>query len=97
MAKASKKRKRVTILGVVLVLLMTYGGSYWGMSRRGFAWADAHDAEGFYFLVPHDSPVWWVGNYGLAFVYYPLVVVDNKLGTGRPLASEPMWDLDDGS
>ena len=26
-------------------------------------------------------------------VYYPLIVIDNAIGTGRPIASEPMYRL----
>ncbi len=83
----------MTILGVVLVLLTAYVGSYWGMSRHGFAMADEYDFQGFYFYVPEDSDQWRWAESGTRLLYLPLIYVDNWIGTGRWPASEPLWQL----
>ncbi|HUG20462.1 MAG TPA: hypothetical protein VMM56_15855 [Planctomycetaceae bacterium] len=71
-----------------------YVSSYLVLSRRGFAEADAWQAEGFYFLTPRDSAAWRFGNSSLDFIYTPLILIDNTIGTGRPVARSPMWNMD---
>jgi hypothetical protein len=78
---------------ILLVLLAAYIGSYLVLSRRGFAQADEWNAIGFYFFTPRETTTWRVCNYGCAKLYYPLIVIDNWLGIGRPVASEPLWHL----
>ncbi|NUQ61344.1 MAG: hypothetical protein HUU20_02580 [Pirellulales bacterium] len=76
-----------------------YVSSYLALSRQGFAGCDACNAEGFYFFLPpeettHWSVWWWrCRNHTLVGVYYPLIMLDNLIGTGRPVASEPIWQL----
>jgi len=49
--------------------------------------------EGFYFLPPENSDQWRFWNYTLARFYYPLILIDNWIGTGRPFGREPLWNL----
>lgn len=76
-----------------MVLAIVYIGSYIALSRRGFAQADEWGVKGFYFFLPADTVTWRVCNYGCVVAYYPLILVDNWLGTGRPVAHEPLWHL----
>jgi hypothetical protein len=78
---------------VLLVLLAIYVSSYTILSRRGFALSDRWDMEGFYFLLPENTDEWRFWNDALVRFYYPLILIDNWLGTGRPIASEPLWGL----
>jgi hypothetical protein len=95
MTKRRLKRRWYRLAIIVLIaLLVVYVGSYLVLSRRGFADADRWDAEGFYFLPPEDTNEWRFWNYTLVRVYYPLIVIDNGIGTGRPAASEPTRRLE---
>ena len=78
---------------MLVVLLTAYISSYLVLSRRAFAQADAWDMEGFYFLPPENSDQWRFWNYTLARFYYPLILIDNWIGTGRPFGREPLWNL----
>lgn len=82
------------MLVLIAFVVLVYVSSYVVLSRRGFAEADAQDAEGFYFLAPEDSDEWRFRNFTLVRVYAPLIAVDNAIGTGRGAASEPLWDLE---
>jgi hypothetical protein len=95
MAKRRLKRRwhRLTIM-VLIALLVVYVGSYLVLSRRAFAEADRWDIDGFYFLPPEDTNEWRFWNYTLVRVYYPLIVIDNGIGTGRPIGAEPTWRLE---
>jgi len=84
---------RWTALGVLAVLLAVYLSSYAVLSRRGFDQSHLWDMEGFYFLPPENTDEWRFWNYALVRFYYPLILIDNWLGTGRPIASEPLWGL----
>jgi len=81
------------VVGLLAVLLTVYISSYVVLSRRGFAQSDAWETEGFYFLTPENTDEWRFRNYPLVRVYYPLILIDNWIGTGRPIASEPLWGL----
>ncbi len=72
------------------VLLLLYVGWYVGLSRRGYAEADARKFRGFYYLAPEDTDAWEYKNYGCAVVFWPLNVVDRAIGLGREPAPEPM-------
>ena len=85
--------KRRRWIAVSLLLFVVYVASYFVLSRRAFAVADVYDFEGFYFFTPKDTVTWRFWNYSAVCIYYPLIKVDNLLGTGRPIASEPMWGL----
>jgi hypothetical protein len=68
--------------------------SYVALSRHGFAVSKAFGIEGgFYFFAPEDTDAWRRMNYGCVYFYYPLIVIDNWIGTGKPIACEPMWRL----
>ena len=76
-------------LGIALAL---YVGSYYVLSRQGFRQADREKWHGFYFVnPPRDSRSWRQWNYSLVTFYFPLIWVDNAMGTGYPPASEPLW------
>jgi hypothetical protein len=71
-----------------------YVGSYLVLSRRGFAEARQYHAKGFYFFTPRPTAGWRNSNYACVCVYYPLILVDNCLGTGDWPAAEPLWGLE---
>ncbi len=76
-----------------MVFLTVYLGSYWVMSRRGFAMADEYGIQGFYFYLPEDSDQWRRVESSTYMLYLPLVHIDCWMGTGRGHASEPLWHL----
>jgi hypothetical protein len=87
-----RKRKR-RLLGVVCVLLAVYIGSYLWLSRRAYAAADQYGMQAFYYFSPEESDTWRFKNYGCVALFWPLNMVDWKLGFGRYPASEPLWGL----
>lgn len=84
------QRRKVIVVG--LVLGMIYVSSYLVLSRRGFLQADQWNSKGFYFITPTSHAAWQV-NWCLVIIYYPVIVIDNMLGTGRPVGSEPIYHL----
>jgi hypothetical protein len=84
---------RRKVLIVLLCVLLAYVGSYIVLSRCGFAWSDTHHSAGFYFFPPDDSNTWRLANYGCVCFYYPLIVIDNWIGTGRLVAREPTFRM----
>jgi hypothetical protein len=84
------KRRRVLVIGL---LLATYLGSYWWLSRRGYAEADRYGMAGFYYFLPEDTRAWRYKNYGCVILFWPLNGIDRSLGLGRSPASEPLWGL----
>jgi hypothetical protein len=82
------------ILIVLLCMLIVYIASYVVLSRRGIALCEEQGFTGLYFFPPYDSDRWRFANYGFVYFYYPLVVVDNWIGTGKGVGCEPMWRLD---
>jgi hypothetical protein len=83
------KRRRWVL---VCAFLLIYIGSYYGLSRRGFAMSD-RTGFGFHFFEPRDTATWRLANYGCVCLYLPLIKIDRMLGTGRIPASEPLWGL----
>jgi hypothetical protein len=49
--------------------------------------------HGVYFLPPRDTARRRWFNYGCVAFYYPVIVIDYRLGTGMPPAKEPLWGL----
>ncbi|NQT93174.1 MAG: hypothetical protein HQ559_10470 [Lentisphaerae bacterium] len=89
------KRKKRLIWTIILALLLVYVGSYVILSRRGFREADKGGYSGFYLLTLENSTAWELKNYGLVLLYYPLILIDVMLGTGRmPAMTEPMYEID---
>ena len=79
---------------VALALVaLAYVSSYYILSRNGFRSADAVNAEGFWFFPPENTGSWRVKNYSLVVLYYPLIWLDQALGTGRAPAHEPLWEV----
>ncbi len=76
----------------ILVVLASYITLYLVLSRIGFQWAKAIHSRGFYFVYPTGT-VSAVANYTCVVVFYPLIVVDNLLGTGMSYdrESNPDW------
>jgi hypothetical protein len=72
--------------------LALYAGSYLVLSRQAFRRADADRTKGFYFCPPRDEAAYRLHRIGVV-VYYPLIALDNLLGTGRPPGKEPLWQL----
>ncbi len=85
-----RKRRRWLL---VLAILLVYVGSYYVLSRRGFAIADRTGFKGLVFFEPRDSTVWRLTNYGCVLLYFPLIQIDVMLGTGRYPGREPLWGL----
>ena len=88
-----RKRWTLRVVFVLVCALLAYVASYAVVSRRGFAAADQHGFEGFYFLEPEDTDRWRWMNYSLVTLYRPLIWVDCAIGTGRAPASEPLWRI----
>ena len=72
--------------------MLFYVSSYLALSRRGFAQSDEWNLKGFYFITPTSHTAWQV-NWCLVIVYYPAIAIDNMLGMGRPVGSEPIYHL----
>ena len=90
---SAKRRNRLVLYVVLVVLLLTYVGSYVTLSRNALVEADRQDAVGFYFFPPQNTNAWRRENYGCVYLFYPLIYIDNLIGTGRPVGSEPLWNL----
>jgi len=88
-----RSRRRWIVLAVLVSLLIAYVGSYLVLSRRGAALTEAMGGAGFYFFPPENTDRWRAWNYGLVAFYYPLILIEDWLGTGRGVASEPTWKL----
>jgi hypothetical protein len=86
-----KQPKR--LLWLCGALLLLYVGTYVALSRRGYAEADRYNMKGFYYFFPEDSDAWRLKNYGCVCLFWPLNVVDQRLGLGRHPGSEPLWGL----
>jgi len=80
----------VRVLLVVVAVL--YVATYLGLSRAGFRYADRVNCEGFYSVEPRDEAADRI-NYACTIVHYPLILIDNLIGTGRPPASAPTRTL----
>jgi hypothetical protein len=85
-----RHRRLLIISGLLLVL---YVGMYMGLSRRGYAEACQYHMVGFYYFTPEDSDSWRFRNYLCVFLFYPLNVVDERLGYGIGPAKEPLWGI----
>jgi hypothetical protein len=87
--------KRVRCLLVLFALLLVlYVGSYYVLSRRGYAEADRYNMDkGFYYFTPENTDSWRVRNYACVDLFLPLNAVDRWLGFGRWPACEPLWGL----
>jgi hypothetical protein len=85
--------KRSVAVVVLISLLAGYVSSYIVLSRRGTAWCEAHNVDGLYFFPPEDTGQWRRWNYGCVAFFYPLIVLDNWIGTGKDFGREPTWRL----
>ena len=85
----STRRKRVTI--ILALLLCVYVHSYYVLSRQGFALADRYGFKGFFFFAPRPSATWLRAHTTCSYLYYPLIVIDKGLGTGRDPAICISW------
>jgi hypothetical protein len=92
-AGRSRGRLRFLVTCAGALALALYVGSYYGLSRRGYAEADQWNLKGFYYFSPEDSDAWRRKNYACVYLFWPLNAVDRCLGSGRYPASEPLWRL----
>ena len=90
----AKHARRWTALIVIGVAVLVYAGAYLWLSRAGFSRADAHDTEGFYF-VEVDSAETFRAHRTIAYVFYPAILVERVLGTGREPANERCGGLNE--
>ena len=86
----SQRRVRFFVLAIVLAI---YVVSYGVMSRQAFIRSDSYELEGLWFATPIDGDGWRRRHYGCAVFFAPLILVDNAIGTGRPIVNEPNWGL----
>lgn len=88
----AKRRTRTVCLTAALVV---YCVAYLVMSRVGFAAADQLQAEGFWFVQPGVTPATedYLANEALRIGFYPLLVLDETCGAGRPAAGWPISGL----
>ena len=70
--------------------LCAYVGSYYLLSRRGYAFADSVGSPGFWF-VPPETKRDVKRNNDLIRLYYPLVRLEELCGSRRGLAHEPCF------
>ena len=87
----TSQRRYWCVLGIVLVLLLAYVGSYWHFSRRGFAAADEYGLKGLFFYLPDDTAEWERKEMALRVLNLPLIYVDCWIGTGRSPGSPPTF------
>ncbi|MCK5706651.1 MAG: hypothetical protein KAI43_03275 [Candidatus Aureabacteria bacterium] len=79
---------------VIIVLLVTYIGSYMVLSRRAFVQSRKNNIDVFYFFTQKETKNWKKLNDISSTFFYPLIAVDNMFGTGLPVGKNPLWDHD---
>jgi hypothetical protein len=89
-------RYKLRTLLIVLALgppVLAYVGSYYVLSRRGFRESDRYGYKGFHFVPPVYGGGSERANERYFRFYWPLIRLDEFLGTGRPPGADPMWGL----
>jgi len=81
------------LLVLFALLLVVYVGSYYVLSRRGYAEADRYDMKGFYYFTPENTDSWRLRNYTCVDLFLPLNAADRWLGFGRYPTCAPLWGL----
>lgn len=73
----------------LVTFLVVWVGSYLLLSRIAFHRADEFSVKGFYFVNPE-----WKHGYSvhkaLVVLYFPLIKIDQAVGSGREPACEPL-------
>jgi hypothetical protein len=87
----TKRKYLLLVLGYILLVL--YLGSYYVLSRRGYAEAKRWNLRGFYYITPEDSASWQYRNYACVYLYWPLNVADRWVGSGKAPACPPLFGL----
>lgn len=90
-----RQQTRQRLKVAMIIVLCFYVSSYIVMSRLGFRRSDSINGVGFYFIDPCNERAAMLNKF-FRVIYYPLVFLDNLLGTGRPLATDPIWELSNG-
>ena len=90
-----KQRTKQRLKVAMMIAFFFYISSYIVMSRLGFRRSDSINGVGFYFIDPCNERAAMLNKF-FRVIYYPLVFLDNLLGTGRPLAKDPIWELSNG-
>lgn len=80
-------------MAILFMGLILYVLSYLIWSRVRIASADKQGIGGYYFVEP-STAARELAHIGCYIVYWPLVEIERRLGTGRQPASLPMDDLD---
>ncbi len=81
---------------VFLVVCGLYVGTYVVLSRNGYREADKYNVRGFFFVIP-SSPVMKFANDSCKIIFYPLIKLEQMLGTGRTPAWDPIEKLSEAS
>jgi hypothetical protein len=76
------------------LLLFAYVGSYFRLSRRGFAEAERSGMSGFHYFTAEHTDEWRLKQHACAVLFAPLNKIDCCFGTGMPVAHEPLWSLE---
>jgi hypothetical protein len=79
-------------VAIASILTAVYCASYFALSRHCFHQASQHNAEGFWFVQPQaNQGIWpYCLNEVCRIGYWPLIYIDNAIGTGKPPAEWPM-------
>ena len=80
--------RTLLIVAAFLPPLLGYVGSYYVLSRRGYAFADSVHSPGFWFVPPNTQRDVKKNNAYIR-LYYPLVCLEQFFGSRRGLAHEP--------
>src|SRR5262249_36186209 len=67
---------RFLVACALALLLASYVGAYYHLSRLGHAEADRYNMKGFYYFFPENTDVWRSKNYGCVYLFCPVNVVD---------------------
>ena len=92
--KEKRRHRKLRIAAIASAcLLAMYVTSYIIFSRIALARCEAVGCSGLYFFVPEDSEAWQTKNYGCVCFYYPLIIIDEWIGTGKGIACPPLRRL----
>lgn len=87
--------RTLLIAFAVAPALLANVGSYYVLSRQGYAYSDSVGSPGFWFVAPETKRDVKRNN-ELIRLYYPLVRLEQLCGSKRGLAHEPCFPISGG-